>query len=59
MLGQVEDAAVVDALDLLPAEREQELDVDCGLRVVGERGVRNDAELRARVLGAESGAALV
>ena len=41
MARQVEVAAVVDALELLPAEREAVLDVDGLLRVVGQlvRGV--------------------
>ncbi len=36
VIAEVEVAAIVDALELLPAEREAVLDVDRLLRVVGE-----------------------
>ena len=50
MARQVEVTAVVDALELLPAEREAVLDVDRLLRVVGELvgGVLPEAEPRRR-----------
>ena len=48
MAGQVEVAAVVDALELLPAEREAVLDVDRLLGVVGQLVRRVLAEAQAR-----------
>ena len=50
MLGHVPGAAVVDAFEFAPAEREFVFDVDGGLRIVGELVVRMQVELFDREL---------